>query len=43
MLRLAEPGAAPPFDQGTFDHLGDTFGLYPENVLLVKLSYLLMR
>lgn len=43
VLRLPEPGAPTPFEQGTFDHLGDTFGLYPENVLLVKLSYLLMR
>jgi hypothetical protein len=43
VLRLPEPGAPTPFEQGTFDQLGDTFGLYPENVLLVKLSYLLMR
>lgn len=43
VLRLPAPGAPTPFEQGTFDHLGDTFGLYPENVLLVKLSYLLMR
>ncbi len=37
-----EPGAS-PFATPTLTQLGDTFAIYPENVFLVKLSYLLMR
>ena len=38
------PDAGPsPFYTPTLTQLGDTFQLYPENVFLVKLSYLLMR
>ena len=43
VLRLPDPEAAPPFETPTLTQLGDTFALYPENVFLVKLSYLLMR
>ncbi|HYE95352.1 MAG TPA: DUF5916 domain-containing protein [Rubricoccaceae bacterium] len=32
-----------PFDVTTLGHLGDTFRIFPENVFLVKLNYLLMR
>ncbi len=32
-----------PFDTSTASQLGDTFQLFPDNVLLVKLNYLLMR
>ncbi len=42
-VRFADDPAASPFDTPTLRQLGDTFGLYPENVLLVKLSYLIMR
>ncbi len=37
-------GAGPsPFDQGTRGQLGDAFEVYPDDVVLVKLSYLFMR
>jgi len=39
---LDDPGES-PFATPTLTQLGDTFGIYPENVFLVKLSYLLMR
>ena len=32
-----------PFDSGTAGQLGDTFDAFPDDVVLVKLSYLLMR
>ena len=38
------PGAGPsPFAVGTARQLGDAFGVFPRNVVLVKLNYLLMR
>lgn len=41
---LVGDGVGPsPFDVGTGRQFADAFGLYPSNVLLVKLSYLLMR
>jgi hypothetical protein len=43
---LLDPSTAPPrspFDATTRDQLGDLFGLFPDNTLLVKLNYLLMR
>ena len=37
-------GAPPsPFETGTGGQFADTFGVFPDNVVLVKLSYLLMR
>ena len=37
-------GAPPsPFDTGTTGQFADTFGVFPDNTVLVKLSYLLMR
>ena len=37
-------GAPPsPFETGTAGQFSDTFGAFPDNVVLVKLSYLLMR
>ncbi len=42
-VRFAGDPAASPFDTPTTTQLGDTFAIYPENVFLVKLSYLLMR
>ena len=40
LLATAPPS---PFETGTGGLLADTFGAYPDNVVLVKLSYLLMR
>ncbi len=42
---LLEGGTIPlsPFDVTTGSQLGDTFSIFPQNVFLVKLSYLLMR
>ena len=37
------PPTSSPFETGTVGQLGDVFELYPDNVFLVKLSYLLMR
>lgn len=42
-VRFFDDGADSPFSTPTFTQLGDAFRLYPENVFLVKLSYLLMR
>ena len=37
-------GAPPsPFETGTTGQFADTFGVFPDNTVLVKLSYLLMR
>jgi len=43
---LLDPTTTPPrspFDTTTLSQLGDTFQLFPDNVVLVKLNYLLMR
>ena len=40
---LAATAGPSPFDVGTGRQLADTFGVYPQDVLLVKLNYLLMR
>ncbi len=42
---LLDGGPLPPsrFDVPTGRQLRDTFRLFPDNVLIVKLSYLLMR
>lgn len=42
-VRLLTDPAPSPFATPTLDQLGDAFALFPENVFLVKLSYLLMR
>ncbi len=42
-VRFFDDGTESPFATPTFTQLGDAFRLYPENVFLVKLSYLLMR
>ena len=41
VLRAGAPPS--PFDSGTGDQFADTFEVFPDNVVLVKLSYLLMR
>lgn len=40
LLRGAPPS---PYEAGTGRQIGDVFGVFPTNVVLVKLSYLLMR
>ncbi len=42
---LLDGGSIPasPFDVSTGSQLSDTFSIFPQNVFLVKLSYLLMR
>ncbi len=42
-VRFLDDPTASPFDTPTTTQLGDTFDIYPENVFLIKLSYLLMR
>ena len=42
-LLFADGMSASPFDTSTSQQFADTFGVFPENVFLVKLSYLVMR
>ncbi|WP_412067500.1 DUF5916 domain-containing protein [Rubrivirga sp. IMCC43871] len=40
---LRQGADASPFETGSFRQLGDTFDVFPDDVVLVKLTYLLMR
>lgn len=42
-VRFFDDDTASPFATPTFTQLGDAFRIYPENVFLIKLSYLIMR
>ena len=42
-LLFADGMSTSPFDTSTSQQFADTFGVFPENVFLVKLSYLVMR
>lgn len=39
---LTSPEAGSPFDTSTFNQFGDTFSAFPDNVFLIKLSYLFL-
>ncbi len=32
-----------PYDIGTLDQISDTFGLFPQNIFLIKLNYLFLQ
>ena len=40
---LRQGADASPYDTGSFRQLGDTFDAFPDDVVLVKLTYLIMR
>ena len=38
-----DPTAISPYRTGTFDQISDTFGVFPQNVFLIKLNYLFLQ
>ncbi len=38
-----DSSSASPFDQSAFDQISDTFGVFPQNVFLIKLNYLFLN
>jgi hypothetical protein len=42
-LNPLAPWGASPYDRSLGEQAGDTFGLFPENVLLLKLSYAFLK